>query len=87
MQQTEQHRLILHNRFGDSKELWIEPWGDCIHLLPSATYFVVGDGPVNGRLELDLHHDSFTVYGWSGSTLTILDEKEETVWHSPVRVP
>lgn len=87
MRETEQHRLILHNHYGDFKELWIEPWGDCIHLLPSTTYFVVGDGPVHGTLELELQTDAFTIYGWSGSTLTIFNEQEEILWHSPVPVP
>ena len=87
MEGKEQHRLLLHNRFDAPVELWIEPWGDNAVLAPNSSYSVLGDGPVGGALELDLQSDSFTVYGWSGSTLTIFDDQQNVVWQSSVPVP
>lgn len=87
MNPNEQQRLLLHNRFDGPKELWIEPWGDYIVLSPNSTYLLIGAGPPDESLEFDLGADGFTVYGWSRSILTILDEEQNVVWHNPVPVP
>jgi len=49
----------------------LEPWGEQ-HLMPSgATFRVEAQGPDGDTLELEYGEDRITVYGWSGSTVSV----------------
>ena len=80
-------QVLLHNRREIMTELWIEPWGDRIIMEPDNSYYVVGVGPSDGSIEIRLADDSFAVYGWSGSRITIFDGSLNKLWESPVPVP
>lgn len=50
--------------------LTIEPWADQHELSVGDTLELVFDGPVGGRLEVEVKPNGLTIYGWPGSTVS-----------------
>lgn len=56
---------------------YLEPWGEHYVLASGAALEIVAEGPGGDSLEVELADDHITVYGWSGSTVTLYQEGKE----------
>jgi hypothetical protein len=82
-----EQRLIVHNRQSKAKDLWVEPWGDRVTMRANSSIHVVGVGPPGQAFEVEFRTDDYAVYGWGGSSLTLLDEAGNALWRSPLPSP
>ena len=57
----------------------IEPEGDIVKMPPGVTYHVIAEGPKPGELETRVAPDHVTVYGWPGSSLSVICDGKE-IW-------
>ena len=67
--------IRIRNSHQSSVSVFLEPWGEVYTLAPNRTLVVKASGPISDSpdkmLEVEHAPDSITVYGWSGSGLTI----------------
>lgn len=52
----------------------LEPWAEELELAPDSKFEVEAVGPEDGFLELVWGDDEVTIYGWTGSTVSVLCE-------------
>ena len=52
-------------------KLYLEPWGDELEIPSDATFEIVARGPQNDCLAVAFENTAISVYGWSGSTLSV----------------
>lgn len=64
----------LRNARAVELPLYLEPWGEEYALAPNAALDIVAEGPAGDSLEVELGADHITVYGWSGSVVTLFQE-------------
>ena len=67
-------RLRVQNRHSKPVTLCLEPWGEELPIAPKARYEIVAEGPEGDYLEVQYEERGITVYGWSGSVLTVFHE-------------
>lgn len=81
--------LRIRNSRVTSLALYLEPWGEEYCMPPEATFEVVARGPHGDCLEVEYAADHITVYGWSGSVVSLFHEGVElgTGNETPTPVP
>jgi hypothetical protein len=57
--------------------LVIEPWGTVYDFEQDMTLTVHAQGPLTGRLIVDVRNDQVIVYGWEGSEVSLFPEDLE----------
>lgn len=70
-------RLRLRNSRSVDLELHLEPWGEQYDVAPGVVVDLVFTADAAGVAEIDESGARMTVYGWTGSTVTILREGQE----------
>ena len=71
-------RFRIQNPGEGPLDIILEPWGRQLTLSPLAEGEVVATGPDGGCLEIVERLGRVTIYGWPGSTVTVmLDGKEQ----------
>ena len=63
--------LRIRNSRATSLTFYLEPWGEAYLMPPDAIFEVVARGPAGDCLEVEYAEDHITVYGWSGSTVSL----------------
>jgi hypothetical protein len=66
-------RLGIRNLFAEPVTLCLEPWGDELSVPPKASYVIVAEGPGGAHLQVEYGEGRISVYGWSGSTLSVFE--------------
>jgi hypothetical protein len=65
----------LKNSRSSRLTLYLEPWGEVYQLKPGTQVQVQAKGPVasppNNSLEISIDEDNITLWGWSGSGVTV----------------
>lgn len=51
--------------------LYLEPWGEHYAMPPGATFQVMAKGPKGDSLEVEYGEDHITLYGWTGSIVSV----------------
>lgn len=70
--------MVLSNSLPRPLSLILEPWGDTMTLNPNSSVRVKFEGPSEGGLEIEYSESGITIFGWPGSTVSIvLDNDEE----------
>ena len=73
--------LRLRNKTGHEQQLWIEPLGDFVRLLPNGLYEIAVTDDLD---EIDLSDDGFTVHGWVEQVCEVAaDGSLTSVWKLP----
>jgi hypothetical protein len=74
-EQTRQAAYVQHlkvqNAHAHAVQVFIEPWGEELSILPNVTYEVVAKGPRGDCLEVEFGEARITVWGWSGSIASV----------------
>ena len=83
---AERERITLINRLSAPVQLDIEPWGEQILLPADQSYEVIAIGPAPSCLRVEFQTTRVVVYGWPGSTLTILKDGQ-TIIECSIPVP
>ena len=68
--------IDITNTKSDSLEIWFEPWGHSLSLLPGKSIHVDAVSIQRGSLEVVEEDDLTAVYGWSKCSLYIYEEEE-----------
>ena len=63
--------LRIRNSRATSLTFYLEPWGEAYSMPPDAIFEVVARGPEGDCLEIEYTDEHITVYGWSGSTVSL----------------
>lgn len=70
---TNRIRIRILNSLSRDLMMHLEPWGEQ-HLMHSgATFGVKVQGPDGDTLEIEYGENRITIYGWSGSTVSVSD--------------
>ena len=64
----------IHNSGTPPLEVWMEPWGHPVTLLPSKTLTVLATSPEPGSLEVVDDGEIAAIYGWSRCALSIYQD-------------
>jgi hypothetical protein len=73
----------LKNKTSSPQEVWIEPLGDKLSLLPGVLYELAASDEL-GRVEIDLAEGGFIVHGWVRRIASIDDAGNVQVeWELP----
>ena len=70
-------RLDLANSSQRALTVRLEPWGEEFAIPQGGRFAVEAVGPEGGFLELQWGDDEVTIYGWSGSTVSVWSEEKE----------
>jgi hypothetical protein len=70
---TRTDRLRVRNASEAEVVFVLEPWGQQCPMAAGATFEVVARGPEGDGLEVDFGEGTVTVYGWTGSLVTVYD--------------
>jgi hypothetical protein len=68
--------LRIHNAHAQAFNIYIEPRGEELSILPKATYEIVAEGPEGGCLEVVFGERTVAVYGWAGSVASVFNGAE-----------
>jgi hypothetical protein len=71
--------VSLEHHFSAPIALIIEPWADQVILVPNRVYTIVAKASTVGSLHVEFRANQITVYGWPGSTLSVLMDGESIV--------
>jgi hypothetical protein len=63
--------LRLTNSSANDWRLVLEPWGEEYSFPRGAHLDVIAEGPESGSLEFDFADDRITIFGWSGSVVSL----------------
>jgi|ERR1700691_4847361 hypothetical protein len=66
--------LRIRNSHSHPVTMSLEPWGEELSISPKATYELAARGPEGDCLHVDFAPTLITIYGWSGSVLTVYHE-------------
>jgi hypothetical protein len=69
--------LRLNNNLTDRLAVIVEPWCEHYSLPASSTFDVIAKGPEDAFLEIDCELSRLTIYGWSGSVITVFKDGKE----------
>lgn len=69
--------LRITNSTSNTLTLHLEPWGEQHRLVSGATFNLEAQGPDGGTMEVEYGENSLTVYGWTGSTISISEKRTE----------
>lgn len=69
--------LRIRNSRVISLAFYLEPWGEEYLIPPDATFEVIARGPQGDCLEVEYADDHITVYGWSGSVVSLFHKGVE----------
>ncbi|MGH2587011.1 MAG: hypothetical protein ACRDJE_19020 [Dehalococcoidia bacterium] len=65
--------------------LTLEPWAEQ-YIVPSGTAVdVTAHGPSGGKLEISVEDDGIIVYGWTGSTVDVVQDGDAVTPMAPQR--
>lgn len=64
--------------------LFLEPWAEPFVIPPHSAIEVVAYAPSEGRLEVDNRDNQVTIWGWTGSSVHVLQDGREL---NPVFLP
>ena len=67
-----EHRVQVTNPHEKKVLFTLEPWGEVCQMEPGEPLEVVGKGPAEGSLYIEFLESGITVYGWPGSTVSVL---------------
>lgn len=74
-QQAKQALNVQHLRVQNSHlqpvTISLEPWGEELMISPNATYEISASGPEGDCLHVDFTPARISVYGWSGSVISV----------------
>ena len=68
--------LRVSNGYSEPITLSLEPWADEILIPSKAGFDIVAVGPDGGHLEVTYEERRVSVYGWSGSTLSVFHGRQ-----------
>lgn len=69
--------LRLTNTQKSSVTVHLEPWGEQ-HVMPcGATFDLIANSTEDGTLEIELSETDVTIYGWSGSIVSVAKSRVE----------
>ena len=57
--------------------LFLEPWAEPFIIPPHSSVEIVAFASGNGHLQVDEHDKQLTVWGWTGSTVHVLQDGQE----------
>ena len=63
--------LRIQNSQSQPVTLYLEPWGEELLISPNATYEFAARGPEGDCLHVDFAPAQITIYGWSGSVISV----------------
>jgi len=73
------YSIRVRNPSARNIDLLLEPWGEHHVLSGQQTVRIMAAGPLsanpNDVLEIEIGNDAITIYGWSGSTVTLAKEE------------
>jgi predicted SnoaL-like aldol condensation-catalyzing enzyme len=64
-------RLRVSNSYSKPVTLCLEPWADELLIPPKVSFEIVAEGPEGDYLQVVHEESRTTVYGWSGSVLSV----------------
>jgi hypothetical protein len=67
-------RLRIQNAHAHEIELHLEPWGEQLSISRNMRYEIVATGPDGDCLEVQFEEKRITIWGWSGSILSVFHE-------------
>jgi len=79
-------QLRLQNQCEANAILYLEPWGDQLTMPPGSTFQIDAYGPRGDCLEVIFHNDHVTIYGWSGSVISVFRNNAK-VWDTKIPAP
>jgi hypothetical protein len=69
----------VHLRIRNSRPyaltLRIEPWAEELPMPAGSLYEIVAQGPDDDCIEVSSNNEAFTVYGWSGSIISVFQDQ------------
>ena len=77
--QNHTQRLRVSNIYSEPITLCLEPWGDEISIPSNVSFEIVAEGPKGDHLEVTYEERRVSVYGWSGSILSVFHDGERLV--------
>jgi hypothetical protein len=77
--QTYIQRLRVSNLDSEFITLWLEPWGDMVSIPLNVSVEIVASGPEGDHLEVTCGERRISVYGWSGSILSVFKDGDRLV--------
>lgn len=63
--------LRIQNSYSRPVTIHLEPWGEELMISPNATYEFAARGPDRDFLQIDFAPSRITIYGWSGSVISV----------------
>lgn len=69
-------RIRITNEHDHVITVFVEPWAEEHELEPKQSLDIIGRGPP-GTFEVSTSSDGTTVYGWSGSTVSVMRDGVE----------
>ena len=63
--------LRITNSKSTALRLHLEPWGEQFVMDPGTTFQIVATGPEGDCMELEYDDEHITLWGWSGSVISI----------------
>lgn len=67
----------IQNSRGVPVKFHLEPWGDQYEMAPNIVFEVVAKAANQGALEIVLGDEHLTVWGWTGSVISVFKEGVE----------
>jgi hypothetical protein len=71
--------LRISNDYLEPITFCLEPWADEIAIPSKASFEIVAEGPNGDHLEVTYEERRVSVYGWSGSTLSVFRDGERLI--------
>jgi hypothetical protein len=79
MDQTYIQHLRVSNYDAEPITLCLEPWADEIPIPSKVGFEIVAEGPEGNCLEVTYEERRISVYGWSGSVLSVFKDGDRLV--------
>ncbi len=71
-----QNPVHLVNSRQTSLDIWIEPWGDMVQLLPEQQCVIVIYSPQPGTPLVEVDDQDIKVWGWTGTYVAVWVDRE-----------
>jgi len=82
-----EQRLTLTNHHADPRKVIVEPWASEFVVAPGDSLTVVIGGPIGGSMEAQEVQQGWVVFGWIGSTYSVIDSRGKTIDSTDSAVP
>ena len=79
MDENHTQHLRISNDYSEPITLCLEPWADEISIPSKANFEIEAEGPKGDHLEVSCEERRISVYGWSGSTLSVFHDRERLI--------